>query len=87
MTESFEYKEAALPNIKGTAQLYSTYANHTGALYRLNVSILTGNHDAGIVPYPYQVGFDASLYNNIYNDNCTTVQPASYTVMYIIKIK
>ena len=33
-----------------------------------------------------RIHFDASLCNHIYG-NSTTVQPASYTVMYIMKIK
>ena len=33
------------------------------------------------------ISFDAHNSSDIYKDDCTTVQPKSYTVLYIMKIK
>lgn len=85
-----EYKEAGLPNIEGswnTSYEYDTYlegeatgafsigSNGTTAKEHGNIGGNTSNNI-------FQ--FDASLSNEIYG-NSDTVQPASYTVNYIIK--
>jgi len=33
------------------------------------------------------IGFDASRCSSVYRNDITTVQPRSYTVLYIIKVK
>lgn len=87
MTESFEFKEAALPNIKGSfcANVVNMGSYTWGAItcvrpFGINQVVNGPNDNMG-----YQL--NASLYNSIYKDDCTTVQPPAYTVMYIIKIK
>ncbi len=44
----------------------------------------TGNHSGGH-PEDTSFTFDASQYNEIYKDNCNTVQPNSLCLNYIIK--
>ena len=93
-----QFKEAGLPNIKGDVgpiQFISAQLNHSGgAFYR----IFDGRYGTSIgfeqKDYIYVVpgqgyfplGFDASRFNSIYGRS-DTVQPASYTVYYIMRIK
>ena len=79
-------KSAGLPNIKGTLVgsggcgfLYSA----SGAFYTYGNSHVSWDDGGDLW---HHGGFDASRYNSIYG-NSTTVQPNSYTVMYIMKIK
>lgn len=78
-------KAAGLPNIKGTfdGNINDGSSGKTGAFYftgtRYNGA--DGSGDSGGL-----IGFDASRSSKVYG-NSTTVQPASYTVYYIIKQK
>lgn len=80
-----ETKEAGLPNIKGTASASGhtqlSVASATGAFYALNQG---GQYRASYYYVTNGLGFDASRSNAIYG-NSETVQPASYTVNYLIK--
>lgn len=82
------YVEAGLPNIKGTfsADQWVYYGLRYSGAFKFTGWIGAG--DAGTGGNDHALfTFDASSYNNIYNDEVNTVQPASYTVYYIIKIK
>ena len=87
-----EFKTAGLPNITGNSMVgfqtngeqSTTFQN--GALQAFYSS--TGHWyglDNWFVSY-YRVNFNASLCNSIYG-NSSTVQPNSYTVLYIIRIR
>ena len=59
----------------------------TGAFYLIShYSPMVELTDASI-GHGYYYGFDASKYNPIFKDNIRCVQPSSYIVYYIIKIK
>ena len=86
-------KAAGLPNITGEFGMFDDhvmgyrYGWHraSGAFYISR----TENHGIGVRQDPdisVGVGFDASRSSSVYGKS-TTVQPASYTVMYIMKIK
>ena len=101
MNESFDYKEAALPNITGyidTRLANSAHSIQSGAVvyqtsstsslvsksYGPNNSII----GSSVQVYGYSaIGLDASYSSSIYKNDCTTVQPSAYTVMYIMKMK
>ena len=89
-----KFKEPALPNISGNINLerggsnsslvsgsgvFSTYYydNHYNIWYWCIENLKGG----------VGISFNASHYSSIYKDSCDTVQPAAYTVYYIIKIK
>lgn len=85
------FKDAGLPNITGS---YSTGAFGSGgpnnriigAIYTYHYT--TGNWDNGENScYYHAFNIDASRCSTVYRNDITTVQPASYTVYYIIKIK
>lgn len=87
-------KSAGLPNITGRiehgyvlTQKDSCAVN--GALYvnRTQHTMLTSSSGTGQTMMFSGTYFDAHKSNTIYSDSCSTVQPASYTVIYIIKIK
>lgn len=87
-----KFKEAALPNIYGD---FSANAFGSGELYS-NVIIgairtrhSTTGHWVVSSNYSYYHTFDidASRCSPVYRNDCSTVQPASYTVMYIIKVQ
>ncbi len=87
MNESFEVKEAGLPNIKGTIFIhYSAPLGEQGAFYHFAGDVL---YNSSATDYRgwNGLGFDASRSSSIYKDDCTTVQPPAFTVMYIIKVK
>lgn len=77
-----EYKEAGLPNITGEGARFagSTAVSPTGAFTKTGAAAQRGSGNNDMVG----LNFDASLSNEIYG-NSDTVQPASYTVNYIIK--
>lgn len=79
-------KAAGLPNIKGTfdGNCNDGQSGKTGAFYFTGTAFGGADGQGGY--YSGLVGFDASKSNNIYG-NSSTVQPASYTVYYIIKQK
>jgi len=84
------FKEAGLPNIVATHKLEqdNTIFESSGAIYNPNQKFSTSNiHTGGIVSTGYVMAFDASRCSPIYKNDVTTVQPASYTVYYIMKIK
>lgn len=76
------YKDAGLPNIKGTFNGGDqTNNNYSGAFYKIS-STTPGNGDSAA---DNLWGFDASRSSAIYKDNVTTVQPKSLTSRWIIK--
>ena len=86
MSETFEFKEAGLPNIYGSLYVFGGTANNTGA-FRWNAfgGLVDGTQSVGALTDGHG-DFDASRCSVIYG-NSTTVQPASYTVLFIMKIK
>jgi hypothetical protein len=81
-------KSAGLPNIKGEV------SRDSGSGLIVGSPVLTGAFTKGNTyqeaPGSYSmsgwgIGFDASLYNSIYSDSVTTVQPKSLTTRFIIK--
>ena len=76
-------KAAGLPNITGHFPSESGYTNPSGAFYKGSGSYGEGDGGNGTDEWIY---FDASRSSSVYGKS-TTVQPASYTVMYIMKIK
>ena len=84
-----QFKAAGLPNIKGEYSANDlndddTAPTYSGAFYtqRSNKREALNGSDKPC----WSIAFDASKYNSIYGSS-TTVQPAAYTVMYIMKIK
>lgn len=87
-------KSAGLPNIKGTFTTYTNYISYWSASAGSNGAFSwtitkkkplqngTGNGDTVEALY-----FNAHDSNPIYSDSVNTVQPKSYTVLYIMKIK
>ena len=88
-----QFKEAGLPNIRGEADQFDEISdrggNHYGALY---YSDMWHNHSSidaspgGGPDWTVVLWFDASRCNPIYGRS-DTVQPASYTVYYIMRVK
>lgn len=94
------YKEAALPNIKGSIapnpkekeSLFQPEDDPLiteGALdMEYDKRLATGSTtQPGSINSSAKIVLDASKYNAIYQDDCTTVQPPSYTVRYYIRAK
>lgn len=88
---SGSYKSAGLPNITGTLNVVipGEGSGATGAIYGTTWSSTSGSIGAGGLYGAQGVGIkgfglDASKSNSIYN-NSTTVQPSSFTTLYIIK--
>lgn len=87
-----EFKEAGIPNIIGNSGIgffatgvdYSTLGS--GAIRSPYVTIGRWHGQSDTTSY-HSITFNASLFSSIYRNDITTVQPASYTVMYIMKIK
>lgn len=81
-----QWKDAGLPNITGT---FATNDHQYSGLFTGAMRMTDGdwhrgwNDDSG---YYGQATFNASWSNSIYGKS-STVQPASYTVYYIMKIK
>ena len=89
-TEARIFIEAGLPNIIGTwgdAELSNdnSWGFASGAFIRRWYSF---GHDSGNGDGPgcYYIDFDASRCSNVYG-NYYTVQPAAYTVYYIMRVK
>ncbi len=83
MNETFEFIEAGLPNIKG---YFITKAGGGSFVYVSEFAWFAGdNYGSGYLHHWFN--FDASQSSPIYKDNCNTVQPPAYTVMFIMKIK
>ena len=87
-----KFKEAGLPNITGYLSFrageggYDLF-NANGSFYSvLSVSAQPFAMGSGYLQHR-RAYFDASRVSAIYRNDITTVQPASYTVLYIIKIK
>ena len=85
------FKDPGLPNIRGTVAIgHSTSypiedsGFFTERTYYGGHSLANGI-ETSISSYNYSCS--ASAYNPIYSDDIVTVQPRSYTVMYIIKIR
>ena len=83
-------KEAGLPNITGKLdELWTACSGSrviTGAFSsstQINANLWQGAQSSKHLI----LDFNAHNSNPIYKDDCTTVQPASYTVLYIMKIK
>lgn len=77
------FKEAGIPNITGWfARTWNAYCG--GVFYR-GSSWGDGGLYAGY--NDYEILFDASRCSPVYRNDITTVQPSSYTVYYIMKIK
>ena len=84
------FNEPGLPNLKGKFTLgygshhfgtaYGTF--NDGDWYYGSNAFSNSPNNPGI-----WLEFDASHYSSIYKDSVTTVQPKSYTVYYIMKIK
>ena len=96
MNESFDFKDAALPNIVASLGTSNTSSNR--GLSALGVDKFSGaftfkyapiglDYSRGVYNVIQELNFNASRCSNIYKDDCTTVQPSSYCLMYIIKIK
>lgn len=85
MNEIFEFKEAALPNITGTLGEFTTLGGSydDGAFYYSSYKRV-GFHNGTNHCETYKI--DASRCSSIYKNDCNTVQPPAYTVMYIMKI-
>lgn len=85
------FKSAGLSNIKGSIMhgyvpTQSVSIDYSGALYfglKYWQHVSWGSGVAWSYAHTY---LDASRYNTIYDDNITTVQPASYAVVYIMKV-
>ena len=79
------YLSPSLPNIKGTISSYMHYSSNS-KLFQISRGIGDNyaNHLSGF-PDDTSFTFDASQYNEIYKDNCNTVQPNSLCLNYIIK--
>lgn len=78
------WHSAGLPNIKASIKITSANINPTGSFFQN-----TSSNNYGLT-YATNMGgnlyFDASKSSSIYG-NSSTVQPKSYTVLYIMKIK
>lgn len=77
------FKEAGLPNITGTFELWKFNNWLTGSFYTKSSPGGAYTKDGGGDP-AWEIGFDASRSSQIYGAS-ETVQPASYTVRYYIK--
>lgn len=86
---SKQWHDAGLPNIQGSFSGHvigwRNSTTTTGAFYSYAIGnrAAAGNNDGGSVPC---FVFDASRSNSIYGHS-GTVQPASYTVYYIMRVK
>lgn len=77
------FKEAGLPNITGTFELWKFNNWLTGAFFTKSSPGGANTKNGGGDP-AWEIGFDASRSSSIYGAS-NTVQPASYTVRYYIK--
>lgn len=81
--------EAKLPNIKGNKKtgsiLYGANTEMEGALKGTSSTSYSSVGSGSGKIYYSAIEFDASAYNSIYSDECTTVQPPAVGMKYIIK--
>lgn len=98
MNESYEFKEAALPNITGGRSGFhigwagdqnGSFISTIGAIEtQLNDIVNSIYTDGPSTPTGrYYSNFNASRVSSIYKDGVNTVQPPAYTLIYIMKIK
>ena len=80
-----KYIEAGLPNLKGFFDVWKFTYNDNKLFQAVGSGRYAQTRDGGGDPR-WQINFDASKYNPIYGRS-TTVQPDSYTVYYIIRLK
>ena len=83
-----EYINAGIPNIKGFA--YATDDAFVGTVsgpFGIYSSNNNWNWDENNYPHGILVDFDASRSSSVYRNDINTVQPAAYTVYYIIRLK
>lgn len=81
-------KSAGLPNIKGhwgDTNHILLWTNTTGTGAMSNSSSESAYSGSNNSAYRGGIDFDASLYNSIYSDSVTTVQPKSLTLRYFIQ--
>ena len=82
------FKEAGVPNVTGyfaTETRMKAYISYSGAF---KFSHFIGYGDSGETEQEsFVYTFDASRCSPVYRNDISTVQPKSYTVLYIIKIK
>jgi hypothetical protein len=80
------YLSPSLPNIKGKISSYMHYSSDS-KLFQISRGIgdNKGNETPGGHPHDTSFTFDANKYNEIYKDDCNTVQPNSLCLNYIIK--
>lgn len=83
------YKDAGLPNIKGSSNyvLGTKNASNTGAIKLTNspYDVVTSAAGSGDTRNFTTLSFNASDSNSIYSDSITTVQPKSACVKYCIR--
>jgi len=83
-----EYINAGIPNIKGFA--YATddmFIDIVSGPFGIYSSNNNWNWDENNYPHGILVDFDASRSSSVYRNDINTVQPAAYTVYYIIRLK
>lgn len=83
------YKEPGIPNIKGEIGVDSSFSSFAKLSFYPYNGISDSNrgisHDDS--RETAIIAFDAARSSSIYRNDVSTVQPQSFTVMYIIKIK
>lgn len=92
-TRANMFIEAGLPNLKGeyipvpTTDGFRSSNGHIGRGVFYTTRYTASGYTTGIFAMNEGLGFDASRYSSIYRDDIMTVQPAAYTVYYIMRIK
>ena len=92
-TKANIFVEAGLPNLKGeyipipTTDGFRSSKGHIGIGVFYTTHYTASGYTTGIFAMNEGLGFDASRYSSIYRDDIMTVQPAAYTVYYIMRIK
>lgn len=81
-----DYISSKLPNLKGAFRLSGTEGS-SAVSGVFTAGAKGGSHGHGHEPSSSNplIQFDASNYNNIYSDECVTVQPPALAVKFIIK--
>lgn len=98
ITDTKLRKEAALPNIKGTIKNGEGKFEPVGEFnwilpdgpwleVKWTQGFSSGGGSRSSGTGISEIRFDAHAANPIYSDNATTVQPKSYTVIYLIKTR
>ena len=81
------FKDAGLPNITGSFGHYSRWSGAAKATGAFQSYIFSAYYNLQSTEAGQGETFDASRCSSVYRNDITTVQPASYTVYYIIKVK